>query len=151
MFTFSRYGFAAKAALKPKFEQSTPLIDRVTKGHLCAIYTYKNFESKECFYKDTCYRTRPDHVITFHNDTHIAKPKPQYMMKGLNLKMLYHQTNVDHMLEIMQGNHELAFTNSIHWFGEGIYFAESIEITNYKASRQGVVFCAEVDLGKWVH
>ena len=121
----------------------------------CAILRSQAF--RPCNYGENCYRTNPSHVMHCHimfkpqssqsDLSHVPKEKPKSLTKGRNIKTLFHQTSLEGMKAIIDGDYKWAFSDKNRLFGQGIYFSETAEHTKSKAHHHGVIFCAEVDLG----
>ena len=118
----------------------------------CDVIKPSKLNRFPCKYGDNCYRTNPHHILHCHSTSHVPKPKPKHMMQqGKNLKVLFHQTSPENVAKMMNWTtrdiERWKKSTTGNLFGEGIYFATSIDNTMRKAQYRGMIFCGEFDLG----
>ncbi|UJR24471.1 hypothetical protein I4U23_005846 [Adineta vaga] len=100
------------------------------------------WQSSRCSHGENCSSRDLYHVIMYHSGN--TKYSPEKTQDG-QIVIGFHQTSHKFASMIAKNNFE---PSPKGWIGPGVYFATSLNHTEFKANQFGAYICARVDLGK---
>ena len=99
------------------------------------------WRTTRCKDKDMCLSKNPLHAVMFHSGHEKYAPD---QTQDRQIVIGFHQTSHAAAYSIAKTNFELSKDG---WIGPGVYFATSLDHTEFKANQFGAYICATVDLG----
>ena len=121
-----------------------------------AIFTKSQYGLFACSSLDNkCDALEPEHILKCHMN-YMRRPalkEAGFNEEGVNVAVGFHRTSIDAMVAIKDSKMKPSERDNL-WLGHGIYFANNLEATSFKAvgtsdKPLGAIICAKVDLGRY--
>ena len=103
----------------------------------------------------SCPSLEPEHILKCHMN-YMKRPdlkEVNYNQKGENIAIGFHRTSIDAIVAIKDTKMKPSERDNL-WIGHGIYFANNLDATSFKAvgtdgKPLGAIICAKIDLGRY--
>ena len=121
-----------------------------------AIFTKSQYGLFACSsLNNKCDSLEPEHILKCHMN-YMKRPElkeARYNENGVNMAVGFHRTSIDAMVAIKDSKMKPSERDNL-WLGHGIYFANNLAATSFKAvgtsdKPLGAIICAKVDLGRY--
>ena len=129
--------------------------DEIFSSKCKAIFSKSQYGLFACNSITTCSSLEPEHILKCHMN-YMKRPalkEVNYSESGVNVAVGFHRTSIDAIVNIKDTKMKPSERDNL-WLGHGIYFANNLEATSFKAvgtdrKPLGAIICAKVDLGKY--
>ena len=129
--------------------------DELISSKCKAIFSKSQYGLFACNSLTTCSSLEPEHILKCHMN-YMKRPalkEVNYNEKGVNVAIGFHRTSIDAIVNIKETKMKASERDNL-WLGHGIYFANNLNATSFKAvgtdgKPLGAIICAKVDLGRY--